>query len=138
MRRFEGKGVIVTGAGRGIGQATAQRFASEGADVMLVGRTPGPLEETAALIRGDGRQGLGARLRRARRGRACAAPWRPRVGALGRRIDVLVNNAGIDDETPFLEMTEERWRAVVDTNLTGAVPDVARGGAARWCARAAA
>ena len=35
------------------------------------------------------------------------------------RIDVLVNNAGIDDETPFLEMTEESWRAVVDTNLTG-------------------
>ena len=37
----------------------------------------------------------------------------------GGRIDVLVNNAGIDDETPFLEMTEESWRAVVDTNLTG-------------------
>ena len=36
------------------------------------------------------------------------------------RIDVLVNNAGIDDETPFLEMDEERWREVVDTNLTGA------------------
>jgi meso-butanediol dehydrogenase/(S,S)-butanediol dehydrogenase/diacetyl reductase len=50
MRRFEGKGVIVTGAGRGIGQATAQRFASEGADVMLIGRTLLPLEETAELI----------------------------------------------------------------------------------------
>ena len=70
MRRFEGKGVIVTGAGRGIGQATAQRFASEGADVMLVGRTPEPLEETAELDRGRGRQRVGALLRRARRGRA--------------------------------------------------------------------
>ena len=35
------------------------------------------------------------------------------------RIDVLVNNAGIDDETPFLEMSEEAWRAVIATNLTG-------------------
>ncbi|MDX6563664.1 MAG: meso-butanediol dehydrogenase / (S,S)-butanediol dehydrogenase / diacetyl reductase, partial [Gaiellales bacterium] len=54
MRRFEGKGVIVTGAGRGIGQATAQRFASEGADVMLIGRTLLPLEETAELVHSEG------------------------------------------------------------------------------------
>ncbi len=69
MGRFEGKGVIVTGAGRGIGQATAQRFASEGADVMLIGRTPLPLEETAELIHGEGGKRLGAPVRRARRRR---------------------------------------------------------------------
>ena len=40
MGRFDGKGVIVTGAGQGIGQATAQRFASEGADVMWSGGDP--------------------------------------------------------------------------------------------------
>src|SRR5207245_8708552 len=41
--------------------------------------------------------------------------------ALGRweRIDVLVNNAGVDDETPFLELAEERWNEVIATNLTG-------------------
>ena len=50
MRRFEDKGVIVTGAGQGIGRATAQRFASEGADVMLIGRTEALLGETAALV----------------------------------------------------------------------------------------
>ena len=49
MRRFEGKTIIVTGAGRGIGRAIAERFASEGADVLCVGRTREPLEETAAL-----------------------------------------------------------------------------------------
>src|SRR3954469_20367542 len=118
MRRFEGKGVIVTGAGRGIGQATAQRFASEGADVMLIGRTPLPLQETAESIEGEGGSAWahpcdvcdGVEVR------AAVAAARVRWGG---RIDVLVNNAGIDDETPFLEMTEENWRAVLDTNLTG-------------------
>jgi NAD(P)-dependent dehydrogenase (short-subunit alcohol dehydrogenase family) len=113
MRRFEGKTVAVTGAGRGIGRAIARRFADEGADVLCVGRTREPLEETAAL---------------------CESAWvatadvsrsddvdRLVAEALGRweRIDVLVNNAGIDDETPFLEMLEESWDAVVATNLKG-------------------
>ena len=113
MKRFEGKTVIVTGAGRGIGRAIAERFASEGADVLCVGRTREPLEETAALcgsawvVTGDVSRSedvdgvLAAALER----------W--------ERIDVLVNNAGIDDETPFLDMSEEDWRAVIATNLTG-------------------
>ena len=49
-RRFEERNVIVTGAGQGIGRAIAQRFAAEGADVMLIGRRPDPLAETAATI----------------------------------------------------------------------------------------
>ena len=113
MTRFEGKTVIVTGAGRGIGRAIAERFASEGADVLCVGRTREPLEETAVLcgsawvVTGDVSRSedvdgvLAAALER----------W--------ERIDVLVNNAGIDDETPFLDMSEEDWRAVIATNLTG-------------------
>jgi len=113
MRRFEGKTVLVTGAGRGIGRAIALRFAAEGADVLCVGRTREPLEETAAL---------------------CESAWvktgdvslsadvdRIVEAALGRweRLDVLVNNAGIDDETAFLEMQEESWDAVIATNLKG-------------------
>jgi len=113
MERFAGKNVIVTGAGRGIGRATALRFASEGADVMCVGRTLEPLEETASL---------------------CSSGWAHRAdvadsgdvdGAVAAamerwgRIDVLVNNAGIDDETPFLEIEEKNWDAVIATNLKG-------------------
>ena len=117
MTRFAGKHVIVTGAGRGIGRAIAERFASEGADVMCVGRTVEPLEETALLCE-------------ARGGSAWAHPADVAVAAsveaaveaaLARsgRVDVLVNNAGIDDETPFLEMDPETWNAVLATNLTG-------------------
>ena len=118
MGRFDGKGVIVTGAGQGIGQATAQRFASEGADVMLVGRRPLPLEETAELIRGEGRKAWEhpCDVTDAAEVRGAVAAAKARWGG---KIDVLINNAGIDDETPFLEMTEESWRAVLDTNLTG-------------------
>jgi NAD(P)-dependent dehydrogenase (short-subunit alcohol dehydrogenase family) len=111
--RFAGKAVIVTGAGRGIGRAIAQRFADEGAEVMLLGRGREALEETAALIGGGLVQtaDVGDAAQVGAATEAALAAW--------GRIDVLVNNAGIDDETPFLEMREDRWREVLNTNLTG-------------------
>ncbi len=113
MKRFEGKTILVTGAGRGIGRAIAERFASEGGDVLCVGRTREPLEETAALC--DSAWVMTGDVSRSEDVDAVLA------AALERweRIDVLVNNAGIDDETPFLDMSEEDWSAVIATNLTG-------------------
>ena len=115
--RFAGRGVIVTGGGRGIGQATARAFAAEGADVLVLGRTAADLEDTVAQITADGGQAWLL---------PCDVTDEAQVEetvtrATGRwgRIDVLVNNAGIDDDTPFLEIDRARWRAVVDTNLTG-------------------
>ena len=61
-RRFEGKNVIVTGAGQGIGLAIAERFADEGADVMLIGRRREPLEALVGRDRGARGDGL-ARIR---------------------------------------------------------------------------
>jgi NAD(P)-dependent dehydrogenase (short-subunit alcohol dehydrogenase family) len=114
MDRFEGRTVIVTGAGRGIGRAIAQRFAAEGADIMCVGRTLELLEETVALS--------GRGIAHAADVTVAADVDGVVTAALERweQIDVLVNNAGIDDETPFLEMLEENWDAVVATNLKGA------------------
>jgi NAD(P)-dependent dehydrogenase (short-subunit alcohol dehydrogenase family) len=115
--RFAGRGVIVTGGGRGIGQATARAFAAEGADVLVLGRTAADLEDTVAQITAAGGQAWLL---------PCDVTDEAQVEetvtrAAGRwgRIDVLVNNAGIDDDTPFLEIDRGRWRAVIDTNLTG-------------------
>jgi NAD(P)-dependent dehydrogenase (short-subunit alcohol dehydrogenase family) len=116
-RRFAGRTVIITGGGRGIGQATALAFAAEGGDVLVLGRTVADLEDTVGQITANGGQAWLL---------PCDVTDEEQVDdvaaqAAGRwdRIDVLINNAGIDDDTPFLEIDRARWRAVIDTNLTG-------------------
>ena len=115
--RFAGRGVIVTGGGRGIGQAAAQAFAAEGADVLVLGRTAADLEDTVAQITADGGQAW--LLPCDVTNEAQVEETVTRAASRWDRIDVLINNAGIDDDTPFLEIDRARWRAVIDTNLTG-------------------
>ena len=115
--RFAGRSVIVTGGGRGIGQATARAFAAEGADVLVLGRTVADLQATVAQITDDG--GLAWLLQCDVTDEGQAEDATTRAVARNGRIDVLVNNAGIDDDTPFLEIDRSRWRNVIDTNLTG-------------------
>jgi NAD(P)-dependent dehydrogenase (short-subunit alcohol dehydrogenase family) len=114
-RRFEGQSVIVTGGNRGIGRAIVERFVSEGADVMVVGRDAGTLETTVGELTSSGG---GAWAHKADvtssdelRGIVTAATAR------WPRIDVLVNNAGIGVERPFLEIPEDEWDTVIATNL---------------------
>jgi meso-butanediol dehydrogenase / (S,S)-butanediol dehydrogenase / diacetyl reductase len=116
--QFSGRHVIVTGGGRGIGQATARAFAAAGAEVLVLGRTVADLEDTVRQITGDGGRAWLIRCDVSDEAqvddavRAAAERW--------EHIDVLINNAGIDDDTPFLDIDRARWRAVIDTNLTGA------------------
>lgn len=108
---------LVTGAGRGIGRATAIELAARGLDVALVARTVEPLETTAARVEALGRRALVLRCDvscasdvAAATSRACEVLGVPRV---------VVNNAGIVLRAPVHELDERDWDAVLDVNLKG-------------------
>jgi 3-oxoacyl-[acyl-carrier protein] reductase len=116
--RFENRNVIITGGGRGIGEATARRFAAEGADVLVLSRTESEVSSVAESIREAGGKAwhqVGDVSNAADVDRIVSAAeerW-------GGNIHVLLNNAGIGEEYPFLEYPESRWRREIDVNLTG-------------------
>jgi NAD(P)-dependent dehydrogenase (short-subunit alcohol dehydrogenase family) len=112
--------IVVTGAGSGVGQAVAVRFAAEGWDVALVGRRPAPLTDTA------GRAGPGAAGRVA--AFTCDVSQPEEVASMGTAVlarfgavDVLVNAAGINvPRRSFALLSVEDWQQVLATNLHGA------------------
>jgi NAD(P)-dependent dehydrogenase (short-subunit alcohol dehydrogenase family) len=114
--RCEGKVVLVTGAQRGIGRAVALRFAQEGADVALNYLDDKPAAESAAAeIAALGRRAcpIAADISKPEEARRLVADAERDLGP----IDVLVNNAGIFPRAPFLDLTEQLWDSVLDTNL---------------------
>ncbi|MBZ5571137.1 MAG: SDR family NAD(P)-dependent oxidoreductase [Acidobacteriia bacterium] len=109
---------VVTGAGRGIGAAIAQKLASLGARAVLCARTRGPLESTAAAIsRTGGRAEIAECDVTDVQSVERVAAWVERT--LGR-IDILVNNAGVGDfGGPLHQMPPDSWDRVLNTNLRG-------------------
>ena len=119
MQRFEGKTVIVTGGGGGIGGASCRRFAREGAQVAVLDLNPEAAEQVAAQIRADGGQATAFRCDITDRASVDAAVQA--VQAQLGPIDVLVNNAGWDVFKPFTKTEPAQWDKLIAINLTGAL-----------------
>ena len=123
---LQGRKALVTGASRGIGQALAQGLAYAGADVAVAARNEQDLQTSLTAIRALGRKGVALSLDvtdlaaiRASVDTACQ-----QLGGL----DILINNAGIEQVCPSLDVDEALWDRILDTNLKGAF----------FCAQAAA
>jgi 3-oxoacyl-[acyl-carrier protein] reductase len=114
--RFEGKHVLVTGGARGLGLEIARQFGRERARVHLWDVSAENLARAVETLRAEGATVDAATVDVRRRADVIAA-----VDAIERQgpIDVLVNNAGIAAETPFLAIDEGEWRQILDVNLTG-------------------
>ncbi|GAA0936229.1 SDR family oxidoreductase [Pseudonocardia zijingensis] len=112
--RFAGKVVIVTGAGVGIGAATAQRFAAEGATVVGVGRTEETLKRTAANADGVVEVAVGDVT-----DQEAITAIIDGVAARHGRLDVIVNNAGIAAPGTVEQLDAATWHQVMATNVDG-------------------
>lgn len=118
MPRLADQIAIVTGASRGLGQAIAFGLASEGAHVV-VGYRSGEAQanETVRQIQDRGQRAIAARVDTS--DRASVQAMVDRTMAEYGRLEILVNNAGIMNESSFLDLTDSEWDNVLDTNLRG-------------------
>ena len=115
---LDGRVVVVTGGGTGLGRAMGRHLARAGADIVVAGRRPGPIEEAAEEFTNMGRRSLAISTDVTDSSQVDALFERT-IADLGR-VDVLVNNAGGGGGKQIWEITDEEWRAGIDTNLTGA------------------
>ncbi|MBR3260337.1 MAG: SDR family NAD(P)-dependent oxidoreductase, partial [Firmicutes bacterium] len=119
MRGLEGKIIVISGAAKGIGKATAKRFIEEGAGGIAILdfdydealKTAEELDPSDSVI-----QVLKCDVSKPDEVEIAVAAVMDRFG----RIDVLINNAGITRDVMFHKMTDEQWHTVLDVNLNGA------------------
>lgn len=119
MLGLDGKVVLITGAGRGIGRSTALAMAKAGAAAVVVNfkEHQSAAQSTCAEVESAGAQAVPAQADVTRREEV----YRMVMEAIKQfgRIDILVNNAGISRSNPLEKISEEDWDAVMDTNLKG-------------------
>lgn len=117
--RLKNKVAVITGGSRGIGFATADRFLTEGAVVIITASRPDSAQKGADRLKelhpGAAVEGISPDLSSLENVRAAFGDIVSRYG----RIDILVNNAGVSESTPFTEYTEEAFDKVMDLNVKG-------------------
>lgn len=136
MKLLEGKVAVVTGAGRGIGQATAELYAQHGAKIVLADIDPDPAQETLKLVEAAGSSGAVV-AGNIVKPEDCKKIIAAGMDLGGGSIDILANIAGITRDAVIHKMTEDEWNFVIDINLKGtynmiqasvpAMRDVAKG-----------
>ena len=115
--RFENTGVLITGAGSGIGRAASLAFAEEGAAVAAADLQLESAQATASAVEASGGKAVGLQVDVTQPDSVRALVERT-VAGLGS-LDVLINSAGVREIVPFLELPAAEWLKVIGTNLTG-------------------
>jgi NAD(P)-dependent dehydrogenase (short-subunit alcohol dehydrogenase family) len=114
---LEGRGAVITGGGRGIGESIAKAIAAEGAAVMVCARNRDEIDRVAGGLRDAGHTAF------AQVGDVTDEASVRELGHAARaslgHVDILVNNAGFGSSTPVVKMTTEEWRRALDVNATG-------------------
>ncbi len=117
MKRLDKKVAIITGGAAGIGAATAELFAAEGATTVIWDLDQERGNALAAKLNGEGKTAVFAKVNSANYQEIEAAA--KAVANQFGRIDILINNAGITRDSSLKKMTPELWQQVIDVNLTG-------------------
>ena len=115
MERFAGQTAVVTGAGGGIGTEIARRFAREGAHVIVCDATHESAQRTVDLITRDGGSASPAGFDVSDSN--AVQSFAQGVFSQHERVDVLVNNAGINRRGPLLDISDDDWRTTMSVNL---------------------
>lgn len=117
MRRLENKVAVITGGAQGIGKATAEKFASEGASLVIWDMNE---EKGVAFVEELKKKNVRAIFQSVNVVKLGAVELATKEAlAQFGKIDILINNAGITKDASLLKMTSEQWQQVIDVNLTG-------------------
>src|SRR3989344_1421866 len=117
MFDLTGKVALITGASSGIGKSSAIALATQGSKVVLAARRIDKLNALVDELKSLGREAIAVQMDVTKKDQIAAAVAKT-VETFGR-LDILLNNAGVAEFVPFLDMTEEQWDKTIDTNLKG-------------------